>query len=98
MKASGNGTVKTCAENLLRITRGEVPYERVKGLDPRHIDRPTTAALPDVRQDARWLLETYEPRAAVERITAALIEGAEGGLQITAAITGEGEVTSGGQL
>ncbi len=98
MKAHGNGEVKTCVENLLRITRDEVPYERVKGLDPRHIDRPVTAVLPDVRQDARWLLETYEPRAAVERIAAAIDSDPSGRLRITANITGEGEVTNGESL
>ena len=33
MKASGNGTPQTCVQNLLKTTRGEVPYERIKGID-----------------------------------------------------------------
>lgn len=95
MRAHGNGEVKTCVENLLRITRGEVPYERVKGLDARHIDRPIKTVLPDVRQDARWLLETYEPRANIESIAATVSNDPAGKLHITANITGEGEATNG---
>ena len=96
MKAKGNGDIKTCAGNLLRIFRGEVPYERVKGLDPRQVDKPTATVHPDVQQDARWLLETYEPRATVESVTVAQTGGADGGLLISANLTGEGEVTNNG--
>lgn len=95
MKASGNGDIRVCAANLLRIWRGEVPYERIKGLDPRLIDKPTSTAAPQIQQDARWLLETYEPRAAVESVTAAQDGSAAGGMTITAKITGEGEVSNG---
>lgn len=69
MRASGNGSPDVCAANLLLTFRGEVPYERVKGLDPRLMDKPVTAAEPEIKQDAEWLLETYEPRAEVQRIT-----------------------------
>ena len=95
MKASGNGDIKICVGNLLRIVRGEVPYERVKGLDPRMIDKPTATVQPAVREDAEWLLETYEPRAAVESINVTPSEGVAGGLLITANITGEGEANNG---
>lgn len=95
MRASGNGSVSVCAHNLLRTFRGEVPYERVKGLDPRMIDRPTGSVKLEAQQDARWLLETYEPRAAVERISVSNDAGAEGGLIITAKIQGEGEASNG---
>lgn len=95
MRASGNGDIKVCAENLLRTYRGEVPYERVKGIDPRMIDRPTLTAAPEIQEDVRWLLETYEPRADVESVNVKHDGGADGGLIITANLTGEGEVTNG---
>ena len=95
MRASGNGSIKVCAGNLLRIYRGEVPYERTKGLDPRMFDKPTETVRPEVQQDARWLLETYEPRAAVENVNITQSGGADGGLLITANLTREGEVTNG---
>lgn len=69
MRASGNGSPDVCAANLLLTVRSEVPYERVKGLDPRLMDKPITAAEPEIKQDAEWLLETYEPRAEVTGIT-----------------------------
>lgn len=68
MKAHGNGRPETCASNLLRIVRGEVPYDRVRGRDGSLIDQPnaTEAAI----ADAEWLLETYEPRVEIESIKA----------------------------
>lgn len=95
MRASGNGNVKVCAENLLRTFRGEVPYERVKGIDPRLIDSPTETAIPKIQQDARWLLETYEPRADVESVNADRSGEIGGSLVVTANITGEGVVSNG---
>ena len=68
MKAHGNGRPETCASNLLRIVRGEIPYDRVRGRDGSLIDQPnaTEAAI----ADAEWLLETYEPRVEIESIKA----------------------------
>ena len=62
MKASGNGDVNVCVANLLRTFRGEVPYERVKGLDPRLIDRPSRDAEIEAQQDATWLIEADDRR------------------------------------
>lgn len=95
MKAKNNGAINTCVSNLLKLFVGEVPYERVKGLDPRLIDKPIATIQPEVQQEARWLLETYEPRAAVESVTAQQADGVSGGLLITANITGEGAVSNG---
>ena len=66
MKAHGNGRPETCASNLLRIVRGEVPYDRVRGRDGALIDKANAAD--DATADAEWLLETYEPRVSVEII------------------------------
>lgn len=87
MKASGNGDVNVCVANLLRTFRGEVPFERVKGLDPRLIDRPAGDAEIEVQQDATWLIEAYEPRAIVNGITIADDEAASGGFVVQANIT-----------
>ena len=64
MKAHGNGTPETCASNLLRIVRGEVPYDRVRGRDGALIDQPN--ATDEAVADAEWLLENYEPRVELE--------------------------------
>lgn len=64
MKAHGNGNPETCASNLLRIVRGEVPYDRVKGRAGVLIDQPN--AMDEAIADAEWLLGTYEPRVEVD--------------------------------
>ena len=66
MKASGNGLPETCALNLLRTVRGEVPYDRVRGVDGTLIDRPNVTD--EVAADIEWLLETYEPRVEIVSI------------------------------
>lgn len=66
MKAHGNGTPETCAANLLRMVRGEVPFDRVRGRDPALIDQPNFTE--EVAADAEWVLETYEPRVEIEDI------------------------------
>lgn len=83
MLKTGNGTPQNCVENLLKIFRGEVPYARAKGLDPRMIDRPLsdTAA---ISQDAEWLIETYEPRAILDGIEVIPSDAVNGGFRIKA--------------
>ena len=85
MKASGNGDKAVCVQNLLAIVRGEVCFDRLRGLDPRIVDRPADNAVNDAINDVRWELETYEPRAVVEEISA-VREDADGGFRLTAAI------------
>lgn len=66
MKAHGNGTPETCASNLLRIVRGEVPFDRVRGRDGALVNQPNVTD--EATADAEWVLETYEPRVTVESI------------------------------
>lgn len=86
MRAKGNGAPQVCVNNLLKLFRGEVPFERVKGLDPRIIDRPITAADAQLRRDAEWLVDTYEPRAAIKTITVSQADTVHGGFTVTAEI------------
>lgn len=86
MRASGNGSPDVCAVNLLLTFRGDVPYERIKGLDPRLMDKPITVAEPEIKQDAEWLLETYEPRVTVKGISLDA-KDTGGGYTVTADIT-----------
>lgn len=68
MKASGNGRPEQCAVNLLLITRGEIPFDRIKGRDAALIDAPISTTAAQAEADAEWLLSTYEPRMSVEEI------------------------------
>ena len=66
MKAHGNGNPETGASNLLRIVRGEVPFDRVRGRDGSLIDQPNVTD--EAVADAEWVLETYEPRVEIENV------------------------------
>ena len=66
MKAHGNGNPQTCASNLLRIVRGEVPYDRVRGIDGSLIDQPN--ATRKMEADSKWVLENYEPRVDIDSV------------------------------
>lgn len=87
MRASGNGEVGVCAENLLKIVRGENPYERVKGINPRSIDRPAMDAEAEIIQDAEWCINTYEPRASLEGVTVEGVNSPGGDFRIIAKIS-----------
>lgn len=87
MKASGNGDPRLCANNLLRCFAGEIPYERVKGLDPRIIGAPSTEARQRIMQDAHWLVKTYEPRANIEKINVTASDLVSGGFSVSLEIT-----------
>ena len=87
MRSSGNGHPQVCVQNLLQLFRGENPYERTKGLDPRLIDQPADTVAPEVMQDAEWLIETYEPRVQVNQIGITEADGPGGGYQVTADVT-----------
>lgn len=68
MIAKGNGDPARCANNLLLMVRGEVPYERIKGLDPRILDMPADEAAQETEVSARWNIGTYEPRVEAKSI------------------------------
>lgn len=68
MKASGNAAPETCVQNLLKTIRGEVPYERIKGIDRTLIDKPSGTAANDLAADVEFVVETYEPPRAPELV------------------------------
>lgn len=68
MMSENNGSPLTCARNLMRTIRGEVPYSRIKGLSREHIDSPVTRETNELEVDASWTLGVYEPRLNAEEI------------------------------
>lgn len=68
MRASGNGNPETCAYNILRTVRGEVAYERTKGVDGALIDAPAIMAAGAAEADALRQIEIFEPRMEVDDI------------------------------
>lgn len=84
MKAHGNGRPEQCAANLLMITRGEVPFERIKGRDAELIDSPNSAM---GKADIEWLLTTYEPRININEVDIYSLNASEGQFAIKANIS-----------
>ena len=81
MKASGNGTPQTCVQNLLKTTRGEVPYERIKG-----IDQPSETAASELAAEVEFVVETYEPRVKLTDVELVALAAEVGGFEINASI------------
>ena len=87
MLSKNNGNPEVCVNNLLKIVRGENPYDRVKGIDINLIGMPLAHALDEIEGDAAWLIETYEPRATVKSIEITPDDAAIGQFTVTANIT-----------
>ena len=86
MKASGNGTPQTCVQNLLKTTRGEVPYERIKGIDRSLIDQPSETAAPELAAEVEFVGETYDPRVKLTDVELVTLAAEVGGFEINASI------------
>lgn len=87
MKGHGNGDVALCAENLLRIFRGENPYERIKGIDARSLDKPALDAEAEILQDAEFCIENYEPRAQIDSLDVYGLDRERGDFRVVASVT-----------
>ena len=95
MLSIGNNRPEVCAANLLQITRGEVPYERVKGLNSALIDSPVSVSAGAVATDAEWLLKTFEPRIQSDSIDINATLDAVGEYGINARIVKRGDADNG---
>lgn len=79
MKNKGNGDPQVCVSNLLKIVRYEVPMDRIRGLDTELYDQPDSED--DIVEDAKFILNTFEPRVDVSGID---IINEDGDTRITA--------------
>lgn len=86
MKASGNGKPQTCVHNLLKTIRGEVPYDRIKGISRRLIDSPSSSAASELEGDVEFVVETYEPRVRLGAVELKALTAQAGGFEIGAKI------------
>lgn len=85
MKAKGNGTPQQCVANLMNLYQYEIPYARLKGMDPSIIDLPREEAEVTAKNHASWLIENYEPRVTVNDIEISYTD--ENRMVITPSIT-----------
>lgn len=65
MKSKGNGTPQQCVANLMNLFQYEVPFARLKGMDPKIIDAPHDEAIYKAKNHAAWLINNYEPRVTL---------------------------------
>lgn len=86
MLSKNNSSPAVCVNNLLQIARGEVPYDRVKGISFAQIDAPIAQAADELVEDAEWMLETYEPRVQAEEIEVSPADAQNGSYTIKATI------------
>lgn len=77
MLKTGNGNEQTCVHNLLRMERGEVALDQLRGVRGDLIDKPASQIEPFYRANVLWLIENYEPRVEAGEI--ALAGGDESG-------------------
>lgn len=87
MRAKGNGDKGVCVQNLLAIVRGEVPYDRLRGLNSGIVDMAASDAVEEAKQTAEWVLETYEPRAIVQEIETVQTDAQSGNFMLKAVIS-----------
>lgn len=82
------------AKNLLMLRMGEVPYDRLRGVDPALFDLPLTRLqeelLPELDRVMMW-----EPD--VEVVSATAEADADGGTLITVVLDVSGDENSGGE-
>lgn len=86
MLAKNNGDPRQCAANLLKITRGENPYERIKGISAAITDEPNASAQYDAVAETEWVLNTYEPRVKADGVDFNAPEGQLGNFSTLAKI------------
>ena len=86
MLSKNNSNPAVCVNNLMQIARGEVPYDRVKGISFAQLDVPIAQATDEIVEDAEWMLDTYEPRAEIDSIEVTPTDAQNGHFAITAKI------------
>ena len=86
MLSKNNSKPSICVNNLIQIARGEVPYDRVKGVSTAQLDRPIAQSPDEMVGDVEWMLSVYEPRAVIESVEATPADTQNGHFAIKATI------------
>lgn len=75
MLSNGNSNAEITARNLIKTYRGEVPYDRIRGIDGSFTDKPISKVIDNIDNDVRETIEEYEPRADVIDVAVSLSNG-----------------------
>ena len=68
MLSKGNGNAEVTAQNLVKTVRGEIPFDRIRGIDISFTDRPAAEVKTDIINDVIETIEDYEPRVDIKNI------------------------------
>lgn len=88
MRSSGNGKAAVCVNNLVRISRGEVPFDRIKGVRLAELTGRTLVEKDDLADDVKWMVKTYEPRINVDSVKVTVEDAENGQAAVTVSING----------
>ena len=88
MRAHGNGDPAICANNLARISRGEVPYDRIRGVKFAGLIGTGQTARADLEEDTAWMIGRYEPRVTVESVDVRETDAQMGAVEVQINIKG----------
>lgn len=86
MLSKNNGNPAICVNNLIQIARGEVPYDRVKGVSIAQLDAPIAQSTDEIIEYVEWMLDVYEPRAEIDGIEVTPTDAPNGHFAIKANI------------
>ncbi|WP_200898529.1 GPW/gp25 family protein [Gottschalkia purinilytica] len=68
-KAKGTERILQNVSNLLNTFMYEVAYDRIMGRNTDYIDKPMSEQIPLVISETYELIEEYEPRVTVQRVS-----------------------------
>lgn len=88
MLSYGNGKPEVCVNNLVHISRGEVPYDRIRGVKLGQNIGRTIAERDEIADDTKWMVGTYEPRISVDRVEIFVTDAVNGQMGMTVHIIG----------
>ena len=90
MRSSGNGNPAVCADNLTKISRGEIQYDRIRGVKFAELIGDGLMKSSDLAEDISWMVGTYEPRVTVEDVEVTAEDAVNGRLNVTLILAGGG--------
>ena len=82
MLSKGNSNPAICANNLARISRGEVVYDRIQGVKFADLIGSGLEAMQELAEDTAWMVGVYEPRVTVRGVSVATTDAARGDVSV----------------
>lgn len=82
MLSKGNSNPAICANNLARISRGEVVYDRIQGIMFADILRTGLDGQRELAEDTVWMIGVYEPRVIVRGVSVSTTDAALGNVSV----------------